>query len=170
MNPTRIENAVTVLGAPPGWDPDTSGPCLGLPIRIETHGGIRYFVSAWEPTPAELLAIKRGAAIRLMVSAPIHPVVALGVGPIPGVPEPIPDLRYIDTDHPLAQQVEVWDEATGLPLDRWVRAVNVDEGWADCYSRDVAGQVRTVDGRPEGEPVIDRVTGQFSIRWKQEQV
>lgn len=170
MKPTRIENAAGVLEQPPNWNEAVHGPCAGLPVRVEEIDGIKFLVSSWEPTPAELIAIKRGAAIRLYVSAPVHPVVSLGVGPIPGEPQAIPELTFVDTTHPLANMVEIWDDKAGIPLDRWVRAVNTAEGWAECYCRDTAGKVRTVDGKPDGAPLMQRIEGQFSIRWKEEPV
>lgn len=83
MIPARIENCTVVLGAPPGWTPETSGPCVGLPIRREMNGDMPCMVSAWEPTPAELAAIAAGAKIMLRIIGASHPPVALYVGEVP---------------------------------------------------------------------------------------
>ncbi len=79
----RIEGATRVYGKPENWDDEQNGSCVALAVREEVHGGIRFMVSAWEPTPEELEAIKAGASIHLMISAPQHPVVAMTVGPVP---------------------------------------------------------------------------------------
>lgn len=77
----RIEGAQMDLSAPENWDEAAAGKCVGLPIRIESHGGVDFMVSAWEPSPTELEALNAGAPIHLFVSGPMHPVVALEVGP-----------------------------------------------------------------------------------------
>jgi len=75
----RIDRCTRVLGAPAGWTPDTSGPCLGLPIRDEMNGDVPCMVSAWEPTPAEVAAIMSGAKVYLRVLGVGHPPVMLMV-------------------------------------------------------------------------------------------
>jgi hypothetical protein len=79
----RIEGCTRVLGAPPGWTPETSGPCFGLPIRDELNGDVPCMVSAWEPTPEELAALNAGAKVMLRVLATGHPPVMLYVGEAP---------------------------------------------------------------------------------------
>lgn len=79
MEIKRIPAATRDIGKPEGWVEDVHGPCATLPVRDEEHDGIRYMVSAWEPTPEELEALKNGGSIRLMVAGYIHPVVALAV-------------------------------------------------------------------------------------------
>ncbi|WP_419827696.1 hypothetical protein [Sphingomonas sp.] len=83
MIPARVSGCTRVLGAPPGWTPETSGPCQGLPIRDEMNGDMPAMVSAWEPTPAELAAIAAGAKIELRVLSGGHPPVWVGVGEVP---------------------------------------------------------------------------------------
>ena len=75
----RIRGYTRVLGAPAGWTPETSGECLGLPIRDEMNGDLPCMVSAWEPTPAELAALAAGASIKLRVIGHAHPPVMLSV-------------------------------------------------------------------------------------------
>lgn len=75
----RIDGCTRTLGAPPGWTPETSGECVGLPIRDEVNGDVPCMVSAWEPTPAELAAIAGGAKIYLRVLGGGHPPVCLFV-------------------------------------------------------------------------------------------
>lgn len=76
----RIAGCTRVLGAPTGWTPETSGPCVGLPIRDEMNGDVPCMVSAWEPTPDEIAAIVGGSKIYLRVLGVGHPPVALFVG------------------------------------------------------------------------------------------
>ena len=79
MIPARISGCTRVLGAPPGWTPEISDDCRGLPIRDEMNGDLPCMVSAWEPTPAELAAINDGATIKLRVVGSGHPPVMVYV-------------------------------------------------------------------------------------------
>lgn len=76
----RIAGCTAVLGAPSGWTPESSGPCCGLPIRVERHGDLPCMVSAWEPTPEELAALNAGAKVMLRVVGSSHPPVMIYVG------------------------------------------------------------------------------------------
>lgn len=166
MQPTMIEGHDYVIGAPPDWDPAKNGPIMGLPIKTVVQNGIRYAVSAWEPSPDDIQKILRGAKIHLWISAPAHPTCAMTIGPIPGIPEPVEGLTHVDTGHPLAGKIEVWDEDRQAPLLQEIREVDIVGGWADCYVRDLAGKMVM-----EGEiPAIKRLWGRFTIRWKQENV
>jgi hypothetical protein len=83
-SPTRIDGALPrPIGAPPNWDPDTHGHCGGLFVRIEEIEGLRYMRSAWEAEPLEALQLLAGAKWLLGISAPQHPVVQMGIGPVP---------------------------------------------------------------------------------------
>jgi hypothetical protein len=84
MIPARINGTTRVLGAPVGWTPEASGPCLGLPIRDEMSADQPCMVSAWEPTPAELAAIMAGATIKLRIVGRGHPPVWLYVEGVEG--------------------------------------------------------------------------------------
>ncbi|WP_298699194.1 hypothetical protein [uncultured Brevundimonas sp.] len=77
MLPIRIAGATRNLGAPADWDPDTSGPCLHLPIRDEVVEGLPYMTSRWEPTPDELAALIAGRPVELRIIGTTHPVVSL---------------------------------------------------------------------------------------------
>jgi hypothetical protein len=79
MLPKRIEGATRVLGAPGDWDESRSGPCCSLPIRDDVIDGVRYMVSAWEPTPEEIELLKAGGALLLGINGIAHPVVFLSV-------------------------------------------------------------------------------------------
>lgn len=81
MIPKRIEGATRYLGAPVGWKAPESGPCVHLAIRDEATPPA--MVSAWEPTPAELLRLAAGAPVLLTVAGIAHPPVFVGVGEIP---------------------------------------------------------------------------------------
>lgn len=75
----RIEGETRAFGPPDGWD-QSAERCSNLSIRdVDTQAG-RFMVSAWEPTPQELEAMKNGATVKLWVAGRIHPVVAITVG------------------------------------------------------------------------------------------
>jgi hypothetical protein len=74
----RIEGATRVLGAPPDWK-DDGASCVGLPVRDVLTDQGPFMVSAWEPTPAELEALKNGASLQLWVRGTGHPAVCLEV-------------------------------------------------------------------------------------------
>lgn len=78
MNPIDFPEAQKVLGAPPGWDEELNGPCVGLPVTII---GDTCF-SVWEPTPEERAEIAAGANILLgVVSGQSQPPVSLTLYP-----------------------------------------------------------------------------------------
>lgn len=76
-----IEGATRILGKSQGY--------LGLPLRDEvlncTVGGDRTpaMVTAWHPTPAELDALNRGAAVHVRLIGTGHPPIMVEVGPTP---------------------------------------------------------------------------------------
>lgn len=77
----RIEGTTRVLGAPADWK-DDGASCVGLPIcDVLTPEG-PFMVSAWEPTPAEIEALKNGETLKLWIRGVAHPVVGLTVGPL----------------------------------------------------------------------------------------
>jgi hypothetical protein len=83
MIPVRIKGCTRVLGAPEGWTPDSSGPCVGLAIRDGKAGDMPVMESAWEPTPAELAVLNNGGRVYLRIVGAGHPpvmVYALGPG------------------------------------------------------------------------------------------
>lgn len=79
----RIEGATRTLGAPHEWDAEKSGPCFGLPILdAQMPDGTLWMISAWEPSPEELEALRRGESIKLWINGTSHPVVAMSIGPL----------------------------------------------------------------------------------------
>ena len=76
-----IEGATRNIGKSQGY--------IGLPLRDEvvddivTGPGTPVMVSAWEPTPAELERLAKGAPILLRVVGQIHPPVMIEVGELP---------------------------------------------------------------------------------------
>ena len=94
---SRVRDMTRSLGAPKDWNPNDTGPCYGLPVRIEPHGKMNSFVSAWEPTPAELAALNRGAKVMLRVVGDSHPPVMIYVDqePEPGGLSPVLQRDYL---------------------------------------------------------------------------
>lgn len=76
-----IEGATRVIGKSQGY--------LGLPIRDEmvnctvNGDGTPQMVTAWLPTPEELAALNRGAAIHVTILGVMHPPIMVGTGPVP---------------------------------------------------------------------------------------
>lgn len=81
MHIGRIEGATRVLGKSQGY--------LGLPIRDETInctvGGERTpaMVTAWLPTPEELVLLNAGASVHVRILGTGHPPIMVDVGPVP---------------------------------------------------------------------------------------
>jgi hypothetical protein len=77
----RIEGATRVIGKSQGY--------LGLPLRDEVVNdmvnvpGTPSMVTAWLPSPDELVALNAGAAIHLRVLGSVHPPVMVEVGSPP---------------------------------------------------------------------------------------
>jgi hypothetical protein len=78
----RINGATMTFGAPHDTEP---GEVRGLPVRQVVCEIGEFYVSAWEPTPAEIQAMIDGETVKLWVRGPGHPVVALTVGTLPVV-------------------------------------------------------------------------------------
>ena len=77
----RIKDATRVIGKAQGY--------LGLPVRDElihervTGPGTPAMVTAWLPTPEELVALNAGAAVHVRLIGTAHPPIMVGVGEIP---------------------------------------------------------------------------------------
>ena len=80
MEIKRIEGANKFHGAPENWNEAEHGFCGTLPTVDIVSGNVPFMMSAWEPLPDEMARLNAGAHIFLGVSAPVHPVVFLGVG------------------------------------------------------------------------------------------
>lgn len=76
----RIANATRELGKPADWNEQTDAHCQTLPIRDVEIEGIRFMLSAHEPTPEEIAAILAGQPIILGIQGMTHPVCFLAVG------------------------------------------------------------------------------------------
>jgi hypothetical protein len=79
MISVRIEGANVDFGKPPDWD-DESGHCATLAVKHAIVGGHHVLISAWEPTPEELVKLNAGETIKLMIYSKSHPVVSIIVG------------------------------------------------------------------------------------------
>ena len=77
----RIEGATRVLGKSQGY--------IGLPIKdtvinCANHGpDTPVMITAWFPTPAELVALAAGAPIHVTILGRAHPPMMLSTGKIP---------------------------------------------------------------------------------------
>jgi hypothetical protein len=77
----RVTGATRVIGKSQGY--------YGLPLRgiiindSVTGPNTPAMITAWFPTPDELVAINAGAPIHLTVVGTGHPPVMLGVGEVP---------------------------------------------------------------------------------------
>lgn len=163
MIPGRIEGAESVLDPPENWEKDRAGECQRLPIRVTRHAGYIWQQSAWMPSPQEIAAIQRGAPVILSISAPVHPVVAVNVGAVPGAGDPVPGLEYVRADMPIAAQIEIWDDDLGQPVARPVYEAHLRDGWIKVSRLDHMN-------RPAfdrfGAPIYDKLHGRFSARQK----
>ena len=81
MQPARIADATAVLGQPKDWNVERDGPVAGLPVRRETVGRMHCTVSAWTPTPEEVLELVFGGSVELVFPGGNHPVTIVRVGP-----------------------------------------------------------------------------------------
>lgn len=89
MRPVRIAGAdPKPIGAPRDWDPEKHGHCAALFVRSELIDGVPYMRSAWESEASEAAMIFAGASLHLGVQGTEHPVVQLGIGPLPDGFEP----------------------------------------------------------------------------------
>lgn len=96
------------LGAPPDWNPERNGHCGGLFIRREQISGVPFMRSAWEVDSIEAAYLLAGASLTLAVQGTEHPVVSLGVTPLPADFEPVMfSRRYTAPDGRACLHVEM---------------------------------------------------------------
>lgn len=88
MRPAKIEGDARPIGAPANWDEGKAGRCGALFVRRETHGPYVFMTSAWEASADQAGWILAGAKVELGISAPQHPVVRMGTGPV--TPDSLP--------------------------------------------------------------------------------
>lgn len=69
------------------------------------------------------------------------------------------DGGHVKRTDPGANRIQVWDKATGVPLER-VHEVNVADGWADVSAVDENGRVVIRDG----QIARVRVHGDYELR------
>lgn len=80
MQISMIEDHTRICGKAQGF--------MGLPIRdqmldVEGFGQVNQMSSAWRPTPAELEALNKGAAVHVRIWGRIAPPMLVEVGPTP---------------------------------------------------------------------------------------
>jgi hypothetical protein len=66
-----------VLGAPPDWDADAHGECLGLPIAFDASGPT--ITSCWELDAEDLTALADGGRVYITVWGTTQPPIGLTV-------------------------------------------------------------------------------------------
>lgn len=82
MQSERIKDATRVVGKAQGYQ--------GLPVRdeltLDVVPGVEVpvMVTAWQPTPAELQALVKGANVHVHLYGKTHPPIRVSVGPMPG--------------------------------------------------------------------------------------
>lgn len=76
----RGENAD--FGPPKGWDQQADGTCGRLSVRRDDYHGKVEHVSAWRPSPSELVRLNAGCVVELGCVG-IQPPVRLSVS-LPG--------------------------------------------------------------------------------------
>jgi hypothetical protein len=77
-NPCHFKEANFVYKAPP--DPETGTPmtdCGDLHVCRGEAGGVRFNVSCWQLTEAEIADVVKTGKVYLYVYGPSHPVVGL---------------------------------------------------------------------------------------------
>jgi hypothetical protein len=83
MLPVRIEGDATRLGAPHDWNDADHGRCGALWVRLDSVDGLPFMRSAWEPEADEAGLLLAGAKVHLGICGTSHPVVQVGIGPLP---------------------------------------------------------------------------------------
>lgn len=75
MIAAMIEGVTRVCGKAQGY--------LGLPVRDELDGTWPCMVTAWTPSPVELVAINAGASVHVLILGVTPPPIRVEVGPVP---------------------------------------------------------------------------------------
>jgi hypothetical protein len=75
MQPGKIAGWTNAMGAPEGWDEQTSEPCNVLHVRVTQRDGYASFESAWFPTPDQIERMIAGAPVIASIAGgqpPMH--------------------------------------------------------------------------------------------------
>lgn len=161
MIPGVIDRASKPIGAPENWD-ESKGSCATLHVRVEYDQGLRFLTSAWQPTQAEIAAINAGAMIHLGISAAQHPVVRMGVGPIPHEEDPPVMPTYAKSGGPPDNWSELFvlDLDTGAEYAGHVIEVDTKAGWVKVARLDRRKRVML---DTSGNPLTDLIHGSFRL-------
>jgi hypothetical protein len=65
MKPVVVRDENADFGPPEGWNDNTDGKCGHLSVRREEYNGRYEFISAWKPTPEELVLLNKGGVVEL---------------------------------------------------------------------------------------------------------
>lgn len=83
MTPARIEGDAFPLGKPANWNDDENGKCSTLWVRRDVDQGVPFLRSAWDVDSDEAGWLLAGAKVQFGLCVPQHPVINVGLGPIP---------------------------------------------------------------------------------------
>ena len=83
MTPARIEGDAFPLGKPRDWKDDEHGRCSTLWVRRDIEQGVPFLRSAWDVDSNEAGWLLAGAKVQFGLCVPQHPVINVGLGPIP---------------------------------------------------------------------------------------
>lgn len=76
MKPAMFREMTHVFGAPPDWDAEKQGECMGLPVAFDPAAGT--YTSCWVLEPEDIAALAAGGRVYLTIYG-FQPVVALAV-------------------------------------------------------------------------------------------
>lgn len=134
MRPIRIEGAdPKPLGAPDNWSEADHGHCTALFVRRETVDGMNIMRSGHEVETGEAALMLAGAQIHLGIEGDRHPVIQMGLGPLPSDFEPVMTARRFNAPdgRPFVRVEMVYPHAGGR---RCFDDQHVDGTLADAVS------------------------------------
>lgn len=77
MKPAMFSDMTHVLAAPPNWDAEAQGECLGLPVAVDASGPT--ITSCWMLDAEDLAALSAGGRVYVTVWGTTQPPIAMTV-------------------------------------------------------------------------------------------
>ena len=77
MKPAMFREMTHVLGAPPDWNPETRGECLGLPVAVDQQR--MTFTSCWVLEPEDVAALANGGRVFVEIVSTSQPPMSIAV-------------------------------------------------------------------------------------------